>query len=169
MATDGIESWLDELSAALAPLPRGDREEILAETRSHIADRWGPQDDPAVRRAVVEDLGPPREYARGFLENYDLGETENRRRRTAARVSGAVALVAAAVAGLLALQQVLTIPPSTPGWLTWRDVTLGERGWISLLVAWAIVAVVLAVAGRRLWRWGKEPEESSTRGGPERG
>lgn len=169
-----VEGYLERLSAALSALPESDRREIVEETRSHIADRWGDLDPEAAERAALADLGPPEAYAAAFLENYDAGEPPRPggpgARRVAALVAGVALLGMAVAAGLFGLFQILTIPPSTPGWMTWRDVTLGDRGWALLLVACAILGVVLALAGTALVRrGGSAPRSSGPRGNPARG
>lgn len=150
-----VEAYLDRLSAALSALPDEDRSEIVEETRSHIADRWGRLDDPAAARAALEELGQPEEYATGFLENYGAGGPAvagDRGRGRAKAALGFVCLLIALLALLWGVFQILTIPPATPGWLTFRDVTFGPRGWLLLLVPSLLVAVGLAWAGLALIR-----------------
>lgn len=148
-----VEAYLDRLSDALSALPDGDRSEIVEETRSHIADRWGGR--PEAGRAAFEELGPPEAYAAGFLENYGAGGRAgggDDGRGRAKTALGYLSLAIALLALLWGVFQILTIPPDTPGWLTFRDVTFGPRGWLLMLVPSVLLAVGLTWAGLALTR-----------------
>lgn len=65
-----ISTYLRLLGWALAPLPREDRESILAETAAHLEERRAEGD--AALDAALEGFGPPEDYARAFVEEYRL-------------------------------------------------------------------------------------------------
>jgi uncharacterized membrane protein len=61
-----VRRYLDELSAALAPLAADERGEIVSEAHSHIVERLArPEGDLDI---ILGDLGTPREYAAAFLD-----------------------------------------------------------------------------------------------------
>ena len=62
-----LVSYLRELRWALAALPEADRDEIVAETRSHVLDRV---DGGSTLPAALQALGAPRDYAAPFLDSY---------------------------------------------------------------------------------------------------
>jgi hypothetical protein len=55
----------------LAPLPPEERREILLEIRSHVLEPS--RRTPRRTEDVLADLGPPREYARQYLRNPEVG------------------------------------------------------------------------------------------------
>lgn len=62
-----VRRYLDELSAALAPLAADERGEIVSEAHSHIVERLArPEGDLDI---ILADLGTPREYAAAFLDS----------------------------------------------------------------------------------------------------
>ena len=64
-----METYLRRLRWALQPLPAEDRNEIVAEIRSHFLDR---QAAGAEAGTIAAELGDPEVYARAFLENYQI-------------------------------------------------------------------------------------------------
>ena len=64
-----LEAYLRRLRWALQPLPAVDRDEIVAETRSHFLDR---QAAGASIETIAAELGDAERYAQGFLENYQI-------------------------------------------------------------------------------------------------
>ncbi|MFN7962430.1 MAG: hypothetical protein U0002_14275 [Thermoanaerobaculia bacterium] len=62
-----LAAYLRELRWALAVLPETDRDEIVAEARSHLLDR---RDSGLSIEAAIAALGSPRDYAAPFLEAY---------------------------------------------------------------------------------------------------
>ena len=101
------ERYLGELGAALSPLPRGERDEIVREARSHIVERLGRREGDL--DVILGDMGPPSEYAGSFLEGRDDGvepSADPRHPRSAAgrlarRGGTAIAAVLHGVAALL--------------------------------------------------------------------
>ncbi|HSE11210.1 MAG TPA: DUF1700 domain-containing protein [Rudaea sp.] len=66
-----ITDYLRRLGWALAPLPAADAQDIVEETRSHIAESIGRGEDAA---RVLGDLGPPEVYARSFVGEMQLAK-----------------------------------------------------------------------------------------------
>lgn len=62
-----LAAWLRELRWALAALPERDRDEIVAEARSHLLDR---SDAGTPLASALAALGAARDYARPFLDEY---------------------------------------------------------------------------------------------------
>lgn len=103
------EDWLRRLKWALAEIPSPEREDIVAEARSHIEDRIA-----AGRKAgeVLADFGPAEIYARRFIDEMDTsGALAAQRsgdllgvvmRRVHRNLVAALALFAVMVLGLLA-------------------------------------------------------------------
>lgn len=63
-----LAAYLRELRWALGGLPENDRDEIVAEARSHLLDRV---DTGTALPAALGALGSPRDYARPFLDTYE--------------------------------------------------------------------------------------------------
>lgn len=62
-----LAAYLRELRWALGALPERDRDEIVAEARSHLLDRV---DSGTELPAALAALGAPRDYASPFLDQY---------------------------------------------------------------------------------------------------
>jgi uncharacterized membrane protein len=62
---------------ALGALPEADRDDIVAEMRSHVLDRV---DAGTTLDEALAALGPQDEYARAFLENYEVASALSSRR-----------------------------------------------------------------------------------------
>lgn len=72
-----LDSYLTKLDAALARLPRTERQEIILETKSHISERLERDSSSSVGEVLTE-LGTPESYAAGFLsQRADAGTIEN--------------------------------------------------------------------------------------------
>lgn len=69
--TDRIEDYLRRLRPALRALPDAEREDILAETRSHLAERRESGGEAAVQQAIAA-FGHAEDYARAFVEDSRL-------------------------------------------------------------------------------------------------
>jgi hypothetical protein len=72
-----IDPWLERLEAALATLPAGERDDILKETRSHLAARI---DSGRTPDEVLAGFGPAEGYARTLL--LESGTVEPARSRS---------------------------------------------------------------------------------------
>ncbi|GHA76936.1 HAAS signaling domain-containing protein [Cognatilysobacter bugurensis] len=66
---DNLDGWLRRLEWALSSLPNTERADIVREARSHLEERGasGVEDADALRA-----MGSPEDYARGFLDDYEL-------------------------------------------------------------------------------------------------
>ena len=69
-------AFLRRLEVALEPLPATERNDIVAELRSHLADR-GEQGDDRLR-ATLASLGEPEDYARPYLQDRQLADALQR-------------------------------------------------------------------------------------------
>lgn len=155
---DSVDEYLDRLAVALAGLPGPDRREIVAETRSHIEERYAEVGEPARVSAVVEELGPPETYAEEFLENYpEAGGAERvpwapRAWRWAGSI---VAAIAFSISFVLVLWAVflLLVAADPPPWLIWAELTFGGVHVLAILTL--VVGVVVAVLGVGLRRRGR--------------
>lgn len=63
------EAWLRRLEWALGSLPAVERTEIVREARSHLEERSANGRDGT---DVLAAMGTPEDYARGFLDEYEL-------------------------------------------------------------------------------------------------
>jgi uncharacterized membrane protein len=61
--------WLRRLKWALSAIPADDRNDIVAETRAHLAERVAEGQAP---KQALEQFGEPEEYARLFLDAREL-------------------------------------------------------------------------------------------------
>lgn len=168
-----IDSYLNELGAALRPLGERDRADIISEIRAHLEHR--------ARETRLDDaikaLGSPPQCARGFLEELkiqdafaDGGPAKSAgalfalasRRTTAAAglfVSGIFYLFAIAFA-IIAVTEVVA-PDAVGLWIDpSRDifvlgvVDIGENAPQEILGRWMIpVAAVLAVFSLLIAQW----------------
>jgi uncharacterized membrane protein len=68
----GVSDYLRRLRAGLAPLPEGEREEIVRETAAHLLDRVGPDGAAASPERALAELGEPEAYAARFVSNYRI-------------------------------------------------------------------------------------------------
>ena len=64
-----LEDWLRRFRWALASMPLSDRDDIVEETRAHVRERLH---EGARLSDVLDALGPPDAYARGFIDEMDL-------------------------------------------------------------------------------------------------
>lgn len=69
--TDRIEDYLRRLRAALGALSEVEREDILAETRSHLLERRESGGQAGVEQAIAA-FGPAEDYARAFIDEHRL-------------------------------------------------------------------------------------------------
>ncbi len=67
MSTPDIQQYLRRLRAGLGSLPADERDEIVAELRSHIEERVAQG-----QRSVLDDLGSPEDYATSFVAEHAL-------------------------------------------------------------------------------------------------
>jgi uncharacterized membrane protein len=58
-----VERYLAELRSALGRLPDAERDDVVAEIRSHVLERIGPEANAASVREVLQAVGEPRELA----------------------------------------------------------------------------------------------------------
>lgn len=175
-----LQAWLRELRLALAALPTDMREDILAETLSHLEDRLA-QGHPAADALAA--LGPAAGYARGFLDNFELAHALSSRRlpslvsaalqRVHRSLGVAVALIAVSLLALWTAATVVTalmhfIDPKHWGlWLGPHSLVLGviddgeparellgsliyPLAVLTWAVAWQLGRQLLARALRRL-------------------
>lgn len=68
-----VERYLDRVRATLRGLPPHDIDDIVHELRGHIAERSGPEEDPA---DAIRSLGDPVELARQYLVENVGGRAE---------------------------------------------------------------------------------------------
>lgn len=72
-ATDPkIEEYLKHFRWALSSLPAEDRTEIVEETRFHFVESVQAAHGQMTIDEITAELGPPDEYARRFLQNYEI-------------------------------------------------------------------------------------------------
>ncbi|HEX4953603.1 MAG TPA: hypothetical protein VF017_09460 [Thermoanaerobaculia bacterium] len=175
-----LAAYLRELRWALGALPEADRNEIVAEARSHLLDRL---EGGAAIEAAIAGLGTPRDYARPFVEDYrqstalahgrtrDLLPVLLERIATSARAAGSVALLLLLWAPALALLGTAIVKLSHPQiaglWVgpkhffigTIDDPTVAHEVlgfWIfplavvALVVAWLLTRKLTSSAVRRL-------------------
>jgi uncharacterized membrane protein len=74
-SADPIESYLRRLRWALQLMPEPDRERIVLEVADHLAER---AEQPNGLVDAFAALGPPHEFARGFIEDFELSGQLNR-------------------------------------------------------------------------------------------
>ena len=67
-----VENYIKRLRWSLSKLPAADRDEIIQEIHSHLLDRVEEAEDEAAIHQTLDEFGPPEEYARNFLENYEI-------------------------------------------------------------------------------------------------
>jgi hypothetical protein len=150
-ATPG--EYLARVGARLGGLPERERREALDELRSHIAERHAGLADADAAARLCAELGTPEGYAAAFLAEYGApSEPPPAATAGAPRRARLVAGVGLAILALLlvgfGLINALAPPTADPGWLRWRDVGLGRRGWLVLFLAsWLLAA---AAAGGAL-------------------
>lgn len=70
-APEQLDGYMARFAASLKPLSQAERDEILAETRSHVFDRAQRFSGNGVQRALAE-LGSPEEYAERFLADEQI-------------------------------------------------------------------------------------------------
>lgn len=98
-----LADYARKLRWALSALPEKDRDDIVAEMRSHVLDRV---DAGASLKDALAALGSPEEYARGFADAHAVASALSSRRTPhmiSALATGAARNVAAAGAGILIL------------------------------------------------------------------
>jgi hypothetical protein len=110
------EAWLRRLKWALAEIPSPEREDILAEARSHIEDRVAAGRPPA---EVVAEFGPADAYARDFIDEMEttgaLGAQRSGDllgvvvRRVHRSLAAALALFAVLLLGLVAFSMMIMV------------------------------------------------------------
>lgn len=64
-----LDGWLRRLGWALGSLPAVERADIVREAQSHLEERSASGMDD---RAILDAIGTPEDYARGFLDEYEL-------------------------------------------------------------------------------------------------
>jgi len=140
-----IEAWLTRLDLALQPLPEGEREDIVGETRGHLEERL---DAGLTSASALTGFGRAEAYARSFLDDYALTQALDSRRSLAmARVLfdfagrslvatlGLVGFVvfSATMLGALVCILVKLIKPDLVGlWSGPNGMTLGMTGHAGL-------------------------------------
>ncbi|MCU0755943.1 MAG: hypothetical protein MUE46_12595 [Xanthomonadales bacterium] len=170
-----LGEYARKLRWALAALPEADRDDIVAEMRSHVLDRV---DTGSTVDEALAALGTPEDYARAFCENYTVASALSSRRTPhllhalvegATHSAGAIAAFAAivmlwAVPLLVAYTALLKIgDPSHVG--LWRgqdfffigiidDPSTGTEllgPWITPLAMLLIVAAWLITRSIAVW------------------
>jgi acetyltransferase-like isoleucine patch superfamily enzyme len=67
-----LDDYIKQLGWSLSKLPAQDREEIIQEVQVHLLDRLETSETVEEFRQTLQEFGPPEEYARSFLENYEV-------------------------------------------------------------------------------------------------
>lgn len=103
-----MNRYLRRLRWGLSSLSEDDRREIAREVASHLVDRLGSSPSVEGLQEELAKLGAPEEYARQFIESFDLSSaiasgSPWRMLHQALRVAGNSALTVAGSAGLLML------------------------------------------------------------------
>ncbi|NOZ95998.1 MAG: hypothetical protein GXP47_14860 [Acidobacteria bacterium] len=103
-----MNNYLRRLRWGLSPLSEADRQEIVREVGSHLIDRLGASPSAENLHEELAKLGAPEEYARQFVESFDLSSAIASgapwpMMRQAFRMAGSGALTALHSAGLLVL------------------------------------------------------------------
>jgi len=80
MSNSDIEAWLNQLDHALQPLPAGEREDIVGETRGHLEERL---DAGLTSTSALAGFGRAEAYARAFLDDHALTQALGSRRSLA--------------------------------------------------------------------------------------
>jgi hypothetical protein len=151
------DEYLARVGASLSLLPERDRREILDEIRSHVTDRYADLPELEAAIAICDDLGSPEAYAAAFLAEYGVVAANSQ----ASVASGRRALLAAGGTALalmslslvvFGLLNVLTPPAVGASWLRWRDLGLGNHGWLFLLTASWLLAAVTGIGAVTLLR-----------------
>lgn len=174
--SEAVRAYLQRLERGLHLLPKDDRSAIVAEIKSHIAERLAETDITV--HYVLESLGDPDELAQSYVEQYRLEDALARSSlsllvvilRRAAR--SIVALVTGFVAisfylfalGFLFVAAMKPITPERTGlWVDRGEISLGAfnaaPGAHELLGYWVIPvsvagALLCYVAGTALMRFG---------------
>ena len=115
-----LADYARKLRWALAPLPEQDRDDIVAEMRSHVLDRV---DAGATLDDALGTLGNPDEYARGFRDSYTVATAISSRR----------------------LPQLLSALLHNAA----RSAVVAASTFL-IFLAWAIVAIALYLSGLKL-------------------
>lgn len=156
-SVDGVEEYLVRLESRLRALPEEERREILEETRSHVADRYGELPEREAAARVVAELGPPDQYADAFLESFGVaGEGTRAQARWVALAAAVVLAVFAVVLFLFGVLQAFTPPAAEPVWFIWRDVGLGDYGWIALAIAGWFLSAMAGLGAVILFRQARD-------------
>jgi hypothetical protein len=172
-----VQKYLKQLDRGLRPLPLDDRASIIAEIKSHIADRLA--EPNAYIQDILENLGEADELARSYVEQYRLQDALARSadfslllavmkfagRSLVAFVTGFSALTAYlfALSFLWVAASKLVYPHNVGFW--WDDTTFSlgafdkTPGAHELMGYWiipfSIVSAILCyLAGRTLMRFG---------------
>jgi hypothetical protein len=172
-----VQTYLRQLDRGLRPLPHDDRASIIAEIKSHIADRLA--EPNAMMAEILESLGDPDELARSYVEQYKLEDALARSadfsllfavmkfagRSIVAFLTGFSALAAYlfGLAFLWVAASKLVYPRNVGFW--WDDTTFSlgafdkAPGAHELMGYWIIPfsivsAIVCYLAGRSLMRFG---------------
>ena len=66
-----LNDYIKQLKWSLSKLPSEDREEIIQEVHGHLMDRLKDSETVEDFQRTLREFGPPEEYARSFLENYE--------------------------------------------------------------------------------------------------
>jgi uncharacterized membrane protein len=66
-----MNDYIKQLKWSLSKLPSEDREEIIQEVHGHLMDRLKASETVEDFQKTLREFGPPEEYARSFLENYE--------------------------------------------------------------------------------------------------
>lgn len=168
------DGWLRRLEWALEPLTAPERADIVREARSHIEERARQGlDEPGILRA----MGPPEDYAREFLDGYELSRALGaatlpgmmaaaaHRMHRSAMAAGAfvsVVLLALLAAGALLTAAMHFLDPQHWGlWISSRMLLLGqvdEPGEATEILGAGIypfaslIVAICWVAGRQILR-----------------
>lgn len=131
MSEARIEDYLRRVRAGLASLPETVREDVVAELRSHIADRVEAGHEPA---AVIAALGAPEDYAARMYDAHQVTEALSTR-RTGALVGALIRSMAVngfAIAAAIALFFLWSFVVSVAGVAVWEITDPEHTGlWVS--------------------------------------
>jgi hypothetical protein len=100
--THRLDAYLGELRSGLKPLPQAERDDIVAELRSHVIDSTGDLSSESAVRAALERLGTAEQLAAQYVTRSVLTGVE-RSRSPWALVKGLARVAGGSIAGLSAL------------------------------------------------------------------
>jgi uncharacterized membrane protein len=152
-----VVQYLARVRAALTDLPEGERDDLLDDLESHLAEVLDEVTAESAGGTLESRLGSPEEYAAELRAAAGLAAAAPRRRRPDLRPALAAAQTRPWVRDTLAF-----LPELRPGWWVLRGLIVAAgiavlaQGGVALAVALALLAVPASVwLGRRIavGRW----------------